>query len=184
LTAAAVLIIVNSHRTGAKPIMRRIHIAVATACVSITIASSALAGGTPGWGGTPGRGWTSGSEVLAEARDRPWTGVIPACDDPAVLAKVSSRFAGKEAEYWNSSLTITAYDRIHTIAYRPWGASYIPRRFCAARAFLSDGLPPRPVYYSVREDLGIIGATWGVQFCVVGLDRNLAYAPECQAARP
>jgi len=38
--------------------------------------------------------------------------------------------------------------------------------------------------YSVREDLGIIGATWGVEFCVHGLDRNWAYAPACRMARP
>jgi hypothetical protein len=40
----------------------------------------------------------------------------------------------------------------------------------------------------VRESLGIIGATWGVEFCVHGLDRNLAYAyageQTCREARP
>ena len=44
----------------------------------------------------------------------------------------------------------------------------------------------RKVDYSVRESLGIIGATWGVDFCVHGLDRNLAYAyaTACRMARP
>jgi hypothetical protein len=26
--------------------------------------------------------------------------------------------------------------------------------------------------------------TWGVEWCVVGLDRNMAYNPNCQMARP
>jgi hypothetical protein len=34
------------------------------------------------------------------------------------------------------------------------------------------------------EDTGMIGIDWGVNFCVVGLDRNLAYGPSCRAARP
>ena len=40
--------------------------------------------------------------------------------------------------------------------------------------------------YSVRDGLGIIGADWGIEFCVHGLDRNLAYAysSACREARP
>jgi len=30
----------------------------------------------------------------------------------------------------------------------------------------------------------MIGANWGVQWCVVGIDRNWAYNPECKAAGP
>jgi hypothetical protein len=30
----------------------------------------------------------------------------------------------------------------------------------------------------------MVGATWGVEWCVVGLDRNWAYNPACQMARP
>ena len=35
-----------------------------------------------------------------------------------------------------------------------------------------------------RLDTGDIGAVSGVEFCVVGLDRNWAYGPACRAARP
>ncbi len=42
----------------------------------------------------------------------------------------------------------------------------------------------RTVRYSIVEDGGMIGASWGVQWCVVGVDRNWAYNPECQAAGP
>lgn len=122
-------------------------------------------------------------QVPAETRDLPWSGIIPVCQDPAVLSKVSAKFAEKESIYWNSALTIAAYQYAQPLAYRPWGLDYIPRRFCEAKAYVSDGRW-RKVYYSIREDLGPIGATWGVEFCVVGLDRNWAYAPECKMARP
>jgi hypothetical protein len=30
----------------------------------------------------------------------------------------------------------------------------------------------------------MIGASWGVEWCVVGLDRDWAYNPRCKMARP
>ena len=30
----------------------------------------------------------------------------------------------------------------------------------------------------------MIGAYWGVEWCVVGLDRNWSYNPACKMARP
>jgi hypothetical protein len=80
-------------------------------------------------------------------------------------------------------VTIAGYKKIRPVAWRPWGLDYIPRRFCTATAILSDGTKRR-IDYSVREDLGIIGATWGVDYCVLGHDHNWAYAPACQMARP
>jgi hypothetical protein len=38
--------------------------------------------------------------------------------------------------------------------------------------------------YSIAEDLGVIGVTWGVEWCITGLDRNFAYAPACKMAEP
>lgn len=121
----------------------------------------------------------------SEERAFPFDANIPGCQDADVLEKVSSQFAEKEAKFWNSSLTIVAYDRIERTAWRPWGVDFYPRRFCSATATTSDGIR-RKVDYSVRESLGIIGATWGVEFCVHGLDRDLsyAYATACRMARP
>lgn len=121
--------------------------------------------------------------VPAEERILPYEGSMPGCQDPAVLEKVSSMFAEKEAKFWNSSLTIQHYAEIKRIAWRPWGLDTIPRRFCTASARTSDGVRRR-VDYSVREDLGVIGATWGVEYCVSGLDRSSAFAPGCRVARP
>jgi len=41
--------------------------------------------------------WLSGPEYTAE---------VPLCEDDQVLARVQSRFAQKEREYWNSELKI------------------------------------------------------------------------------
>ena len=110
-------------------------------------------------------------------------GVLPPCDEPAALGKISSRFSDKESIHWNSPLAITGYEHVHEVAFRPWAANTIPRRYCAATVYISDG-SRRPLFYSIGEDTGMIGMTWGVEWCVVGLDRNWAYNPSCKLAEP
>ena len=110
-----------------------------------------------------------------------YDGNLPPCE--AKLGAVTSQFAEKESTFWNSTLQITGYDRVHEISFRPWQSDNTPRRYCAAIAMLTDG-KPRPVYFSIIEDGGFAGFGKGVEFCVVGLDRNWAYNPACKAARP
>jgi len=112
-----------------------------------------------------------------------YDGVVPACDDPSALAKISWNFAQKEQEFWNSNLAISDFSRVRETAFRPWARDLIPRRFCSARVLLSNGLS-RPVYYWIGEDTGWLGVGWGVQWCVVGYDRNWAYNPACKMAQP
>jgi len=40
------------------------------------------------------------------------------------------------------------------------------------------------VIYDIGEDLGMIGWGYGVEWCVVGLDRNHAYEPSCSVLKP
>jgi hypothetical protein len=110
-----------------------------------------------------------------------YTGDLPPCE--AGLGTISSRFEEKEARFWNSNLQILGYERVRQTAYSPWAKGTIPRRFCTATAMVSDGRRHR-VDYSIGEDTGFIGASWGVTWCVVGLDRNWAYNPACKMARP
>ena len=112
-----------------------------------------------------------------------YDGVVPPCDHPAALDMIASRFATKESRFWNSAQQIGRIDHIRETAFRPWQRDLIPRRFCAARVQLSDG-QSRPLYYWIGEDTGMIGASWGVEWCVVGYDRNWAYNPACRMARP
>ena len=108
---------------------------------------------------------------------------LPGCSDFWALNDIRHRFNTKEGRFWNSDLTITNFDQIHEDAYRPWADGTIPRRFCAGRVQISDG-HWRTVRYSIVEDGGMIGASWGVNWCVVGLDRNWSNSPACKAAAP
>jgi hypothetical protein len=106
---------------------------------------------------------------------------VPPCE--AVLGKVAKRFAEKERKFWNSTLEITNFTNVREIAFRPWESGNIPRRFCTAQVSVSDG-KVRTVNFSVIEDGGFASIGVGVEFCVVGLDRNWAYNPACRMARP
>jgi hypothetical protein len=112
-----------------------------------------------------------------------YDGVLPPCDAQAALGKITSRFGEKESAFWNSSLKIAGFDKIREVAFRPWAANTIPRRFCSAMVRISDG-SWHPLYYAIGEDTGMIGQTWGVEWCVAGLDRNWAYNPACKMAQP
>ena len=112
-----------------------------------------------------------------------YDGNLPPCDSPTALSVISSRFAQKEHRFWSSDLTIHGYEQIRETAYRPWAPNAIPRRFCSALALVSDGLR-HPIHYSITESTGMIGAGPGVEWCVVGLDRNWSFNPACKMARP
>ena len=119
----------------------------------------------------------------AEKRNFPYDSQLPVCHDVAVLEKIASYFAEKESKFWQSDLRIAEYEKIRPLAWRPWGLDYIPRRFCTGQVVTTDGAR-RKIDYSVREDLAVIGVSWGVEWCVHGLDRNWAYEPACRMARP
>jgi hypothetical protein len=112
-----------------------------------------------------------------------YDGILPSCDAEAALSKIASRFNMKENDFWHSDLRIVGFDRIRETAFRPWAGNTIPRRFCSAEVQISDGRKT-VVHYSIAEDTGMIGMTWGVEWCVVGLDRNWSFNPACKMARP
>ena len=108
---------------------------------------------------------------------------MPTCDYPAALNRIIGDFRSKEIRFWNSAVQIVGIENIRETAVMPWAAQAIPRRFCSGVALVSDGLR-HPIYYSIGEDTGMTGMQLGVNFCVVGLDRNWAYGPACRAAKP
>ena len=112
-----------------------------------------------------------------------YEGVLPACDAPRALGKIRDAFGQKESRFWNSRLEIVGFDRVHETAFRPWASDTIPRRFCTGVAAVSDGRT-RPLYFWIGEDTGTIGDDFGVEWCVVGLDRNWAFNPACKMAQP
>lgn len=110
-----------------------------------------------------------------------YDGLVASCE--RALPTITSQFADKESTFWNSALQITGYDQVRETAFRPWTSDNIPRRYCDARAMLNDGLP-RTVHYSIIEDGGLAAFGQGVEWCVVGLDRDWSNNPHCRAARP
>lgn len=109
--------------------------------------------------------------------------VVPLCDEPGALGTIQSTFATKEGRFWNSELQIVGFERLREVAFMPWASGTIPRRFCTGRVMVSDGIA-RAIHYSIAENTGIIGTGYGVEWCVVGLDRNWAYNPGCRMAKP
>ena len=112
-----------------------------------------------------------------------YDGWVPPCNDSGPLGKIQARFGSKEGQFWNSRLRILNFDQIRETAFRPWADDAVPRRFCTAMALVSDG-KWHTVHYAIIEDAGMIGMTYGVEWCVVGFDRNWAYNPRCKMARP
>jgi hypothetical protein len=112
-----------------------------------------------------------------------YTGKLPPCDYRDALVKIASRFNQRENTYWASDLKIVNFEKIRETAYRPWAANTIPRRFCSGIVEVTDGRK-HTIHYAIAEDTGMIGSSWGIEWCIVGLDRNWAYNPACKMARP
>jgi hypothetical protein len=110
-----------------------------------------------------------------------YDGKLPGCE--AALPSITYQFREKESGFWNSALEIKAYAGVHEVAFRPWQSDNIPRRYCSGDVLLNDG-KTRPVHFSIIEDGGLAGFGHGVEFCIVGLDRDWAYNPACKAAKP
>jgi hypothetical protein len=123
-------------------------------------------------------GWL---EKLVYMGGADYSGQVPACAD--ALSTIANGFAEKESRFWHSDLQILSFERVREIAYHPWVAGTIPRRYCRAVAVVSDGRK-HVVNFWVGEDTGFVGAWAGVTWCVVGLDRNWAYNPACKMAMP
>jgi hypothetical protein len=119
----------------------------------------------------------------AEQRDAPYAGVVRPCEDPTATSYIQDAFAGREDEYWHSGLRIVGWEDVREIGFRSNGLDYIPRRFCVAKAIMSDQ-QVRVVSFSIVEAGGSIGFTDNVEWCVAGLDRLNSFSPACKMARP
>jgi hypothetical protein len=130
-------------------------------------------------------------ETPVENRWAPFSTDLPQCDDPSVLSSIQGRFADAENTFWGGQNAIAGIEKVREIGFRANGLAYIPRRFCVARATVVDPNTPPPevprehtVVYNVIASDGFAGWGWGVQWCVVGFDRDRAYEPDCGVLRP
>jgi hypothetical protein len=127
--------------------------------------------------------YAASPRIQAENREYAYDAVLPACTDGDVTGLIASRFAERETNFWNSSLTVTELSKIKQSGFRPNGSDLVPRRYCTANVRLSNHKKHR-LDYIIVEDAGIIGMNYGVEWCISGLDRNYAYDGGCKAARP
>ena len=127
--------------------------------------------------------FAAGVVVPAEQRYIPFSGDIEKCDDADSLWWIVHHFSHKESEYWNSPLEIQSIDDIHEIGMRSNGVQYIPRRYCVGHAHMSD-MKTRTIVYQIIEHAGFAGLSNNTEWCVVGLDRDLSYAPACAILKP
>jgi hypothetical protein len=136
--------------------------------------------------------------ITAEKRTSPFDAQVKACDDAVILDDIKSRFDGREIEYWKSNLQLTQIHHVRSIGFRSNGRDLIPRRFCSARATLSNG-KTHSLTYNISEDGGFAGwhgslffgavkfptpGSYHLEWCISGLDRHHTYAPGCVTARP
>jgi hypothetical protein len=148
----------------------KLNAAVLTACAAIGLAAAAAPA-------------EARPITPAERRHQPYSGDLPGCHDPALLQRISRHFLQRENEYWSSGLQILGYEKVRETSYRSNGLDFIPRRYCRASAVMNDG-KVRQVVYSIGENQSIIGWGPGVEWCIVGLDRNYAWGRSCMAAQP
>lgn len=133
-------------------------------------------------------------QTPAGARWAPFTSDLPSCEDPWVLSTITNNFYEAEKIYWGGAHALGTFEKIRDIGFRANGLSYIPRRYCLARVVVGDPLVPvsnirlhpplNTVVYSIGAAEGFAGFSWGVEWCVVGFDREFAYAPDCRVLRP
>lgn len=137
----------------------------------LTAAMLALAGG-----GTA----TAADMIVAVSVDDP--GV---CGDARVLNRITQRFRHQVRHVPHlPQVDIVDFHRIGETRYLPQIEDKRPieRRYCHAKAALSDG-HTRDLWYLIERPLGFAGIGSNVEFCVAGFDRWHVYGGRCRAVR-
>ena len=118
-----------------------------------------------------------------------------ACGAANVLGRIKAKFRHQVTHVPNlPNVSITDFNRIYEKRYEPAHAeSPIARRYCGAKAVLSDGRE-RAVWYFIEEGMGYATLADGfglatdtvgsnVEFCVSGFDRWNVYNGGCRVLR-
>lgn len=107
---------------------------------------------------------------------------VPACTSPSVLDSVRGKFAAADAGMLHAGLSLVAVDRIAQDYAGQDDPSPYARRYCVARAALSDGRTTT-LYYLVEEQAGFVGVTWNVDVCLIGYDPWRVHDGRCHTVR-
>lgn len=109
-------------------------------------------------------------------------GEVPACHDPAMLNRIISRFAWADRNTWHTGLRILRIDSPGESVGVPYPQSPVPRRYCTARGFLSNGTETG-VFYLIEGGLGFAGLGPHLEFCLSAFDPWHVYGGWCRTLR-
>lgn len=107
---------------------------------------------------------------------------VPECTSPSVLDTVRGKFAAADAGVIHAGLALVAVDRIVQDHAGQGDPSPYARRYCEARASLSDG-KTTTLYYLVEEQAGFVGVTWNVDVCLLGYEPWRNHDGRCHTVR-
>ncbi len=108
---------------------------------------------------------------------------LPHCEDSNVHRIIAHRFSYADRDYYRGIDSIDSFDRVTEVALDAGRPSPLARRYCRARVAMSDQRT-RTLYYMIEEDASFVSWSWGVEFCIRGLDRWRIYDGRCRTVRP
>jgi hypothetical protein len=106
------------------------------------------------------------------------------CGSDKVLGTISKRFRHQVTHVPHlPQVDILDYWNVRETRHLPQAEDRpIDRRYCHARAALSDG-GNRDIWYLIERPMGFAGIGSNVEFCVAGFDRWNVYGGHCRVLR-
>ncbi len=107
---------------------------------------------------------------------------FPQCEDPKVEARIIKDFNWAERKTWQRGIQLMQLSKMHEHRTVNHEGSVVTRRYCMAKAHLSNG-KHRSIYYMINDRGGFAGIWWRVTHCVIGLDPWRNHDGHCRAIR-
>ena len=107
---------------------------------------------------------------------------FPECDAANVYYRIKDRFNWAENKTFHYGVEIDRLSHGHQRGLVTFGPYPIPRRYCQATAWLTNGRRHK-VYYRIEEGMGLAGTGYKVEFCLPGYDRWRVYDGNCRVLR-
>lgn len=107
---------------------------------------------------------------------------VPDCASSSVLDSVRGKVAAADASMLSAGVSLTSVDRIAQDYAGQDDPSPTARRYCVARAALSDG-KTTTLYYLVEQQAGFVGVTWNVEACLLGYEPWRLHDGRCHTVR-
>ena len=126
--------------------------------------------------------------------------LVPACDDPRVLAQIEDQFEYGAPRVIPAPLAVAQFSNLSERAYFPKGGPrQIERRYCQGEALIAgpgmsgidlvtkgDDKGPSPltrVYYVIEYPMGFASIGWRAEGCFLGYDKWKVYGANCESLR-